>query len=84
MARRIEVDKIDLIVTDVLPFAHERASGFTIQWDSEDIGFGEYTIYRRADSEKWEAQSEHMDSNEDKAFIKELMKKFIDELDIVE
>lgn len=36
------------------------------------------------DSDKWCAESEHMDNNEDKSFIKELMKMFIESLDITE
>ena len=83
MARRFPVDSINLEVYDVNPFVNERGSGVVISWDS-DIGFGEYTIYKRVDSDEWRGDSEHMDSNEDNAFIKELMKLFIEKLDIVE
>ena len=83
MARRFEVNTINLEVYDIRPFVNERGSGFVIEWDS-DIGFGEYTIYKRADSDEWRGDSEHMDSNTDKDFIKELMKLFIDKLYIVD
>ena len=83
MARRFEVNTINLEVYDIHPFVNERGSGFVIEWDS-DIGFGEYTIYKRADSDEWCGDSEHMDNNTDKDFIKELMKLFIDNLNIVD
>jgi hypothetical protein len=83
MARRFEVNTINLEVYDIRPFVNERGSGFVIEWDS-DIGFGEYTIYKRADSDEWRGDSEHMDNNTDKDFIKELMKLFIDNLNIVD
>ncbi len=85
MARRFAVDTINLEAYDFEPFVNEKYMGVVIRWDS-DIGFGEYTIYKPIDSEddKWLAQSEHMDNNEDKDFIKELMKLFIEKLDIVE
>ena len=83
MARRFEVNSINLEVYDIRPFVNERGSGFVIEWDS-DIGFGEYTIYKRADSDEWRGDSEHMDNNEDKDFIRELMSLFIDKLYIVD
>lgn len=83
MARRFPVDSINLEAYDIRPFVNERGSGFVIEWDS-DIGFGEYTIYKRVGSDKWCADSEHMDNNEDKDFIKELMKLFIESLDVVD
>lgn len=83
MARRFPVDSINLEVYDIQPFVNERGSGIIISWDS-NIGFGEYTIYKRVDSDKWCADSEHMDNNEDKDFIKELMKQLIEKLNIVD
>lgn len=53
-----------------------------IEWCS-DCGCGDYTIYKdRADS-TWKADSEGVDSNKDKEFIKELLRLFADELTIV-
>ena len=83
MARRFSVDSINLEVYDVQPFVNERGSGIIISWDS-NIGFGEYTIYKRVGSDEWCADSEHMDNNEDKDFIKELMKLFIEKLNVKE
>jgi hypothetical protein len=83
MARRFEVDKINLDVHEIEPFINEKYVGFVIKWDS-DIGFGEYTIYKAVGSDKWQADSEHMDNNEDKAFLKELLKLFVGSLEIVD
>lgn len=83
MARRFEVDKINLDTYEVEPFVNEKYTGIVIKWDS-DIGFGEYTIYKAVGSDKWQADSEHMDSNEDKAFLNGLLKQFITALDIVD
>lgn len=83
MARRFEVDKINLDAYEIEPFINEKYVGFVIKWDS-DIGFGEYTIYKAVGSDKWQADSEHMDNNEDKAFLKELLKLFVGSLEIVD
>ena len=56
MARRFEVNSINLEMYDIRPFVNERGSGFVIEWDS-DIGFGEYTIYKRADSDEWRGEN---------------------------
>lgn len=79
MARKNKIDDIHLEIYDLIPFTNQNHVGFIIQWDS-DIGFGEYTIYKGTDSEEWIGDSECMDCNEDKEFIKELMKLFIEKL----
>lgn len=83
MARRFVVDTVNLDAYEFEPFANEKYTGITIRWNS-DIGFGEYTIYKSVDSDEWRAESEHMDNNDDKSFIKELMKLFIEKLNIIE
>jgi hypothetical protein len=83
MARRFAVDSINLEICDINAFVNERGSGIVISWDS-DIGFGEYTIYKRAGEKEWRCSSEHMDNNSDKAFLKELLKLFVEKLDIVD
>ena len=79
MARRHKVDEIHLEVTGFVPFRNGRGAGFVIEWSS-DIGFGEYTVYKNHNEDKWYGDSEHMDRDEDKDFIRELMKLFIDKL----
>jgi len=81
MARRMNVNEINLSIKDVIPFSNERRSGFIIEWSS-DIGFGEYTIYQNANSNEWQADSECMDSNEDKDFVKKLMSLFVEQITI--
>ena len=83
MTRRFEVDNINLDAYEIEPFINEKYTGFVIKWDS-DIGFGEYTVYKAVGSDVWQADSEHMDNNDDKAFLKELLKLFADKLDIVD
>ena len=79
MERRIEVNNINLDAYEIKPFVNEKFTGLVIRWDS-DIGFGEYTIYKEVGSDEWHADSEHMDSNEDKDFLKELMKLFVEKI----
>lgn len=82
MTRKYKVNEINLEVRDIEPFENNSYTGFTIKWDS-DIEFGEYTIYKAIDSNEWFADSEYMDSNKDKDFIKELMRLFIESLVIM-
>ena len=80
--RKHPVDTINLEIIGIIPFYHSNENnGFVIEWDS-DIGFGQYIIYKNQDG--FIADSEHMDSNEDKDFIKELMRLFIEDLKIEE
>ena len=83
MARRFPVNTINLDAYEFETFVNEKYTGVVIRWDS-DIGFGEYTIYKANGSDEWHADSEHMDNNEDKDFIKELMKLFIEKLNVAE
>ena len=81
MARKYDVTNINLDAYDIEPFLNESYKGFVIKWNS-DIGFGEYTIYRKINSDEWLADSEWMDNNNDRAFIEELMRLFIEKLTI--
>ena len=47
------------------------------------IGFGEYTLYREKDSEVWKADSECMDNNEHKEFLKQILMKFVENVEVV-
>lgn len=70
-----------LILDDILPYKNENYEGFTLQWSSR-IGFGEYSIYRKRDDEHYipyEADTELME-DDDKRFIKELMRQFVENL----
>lgn len=78
--RKHPVDTINLKIIGIHPFyLTDGNNGFVIEWDS-DIGFGQYIIYITPNG--FVADSEHMDSNEDKDFIKELMRLFIEDLKV--
>lgn len=81
MKRKINVNEINLSIAAVIPFSNEKYDGIQIEWDA-DIGFGMYTLYRGKGSGKWCADSEHMDSSDDKDFLKKLLSLFVDEVQI--
>jgi len=68
MDRKHDVNKIDLKVMNVEFYD----DSMEIYWDSS-IGFGRYDITQ--DDLKYVGYSEHMDSNEDKDFLKLLLEK---------
>lgn len=78
--RKHSVKDIHLQIDDFEPFVNEEYQGFTINWSS-DIGWGEYVVYKSGN--KWCADSETMDVNEDKEFISELMRLFIEQLNVM-
>ena len=82
--RKLDVDSINLKIDEVVPCF----GGIIIRWSS-NIGFGEYTIYRRPannhpDLVAWVAESEHMDSFEDKAFGEKLLKLWMKQILVIE
>ncbi len=79
MSRKHDVKNIHLQIDNFVPFVNENHIGFIIEWSS-DIGFGEYTIYKSENDNNWCGDSECMDSNNDKEFITELMRLFIEGL----
>ena len=48
---------------------------------SGNIGFGEYSLYKEKDGQ-WRGDSECMDRGEDKEFIRLLLDKFVEGLEI--
>ena len=52
-----------------------------IYWSS-NIGFGEYSLFYNKEQNSWSADSECMDSNDDKEFLTELMSKFIEKVKV--
>lgn len=81
MSRKNDPTKINLEITNIHPFENNSWVGFEIAWDS-DIGFGIYTIYKKPDETEWHGDSECMDSNEDKAFLQELLRLFLEKIKI--
>ena len=85
MSRRHKVDEINLTIKEVIPFINDDREGYLIDWSS-DIGFGTYKLFRSTtpeDNQWWYGDSEFMDDDNDKAFIQELMRLFIENLKIV-
>lgn len=78
--RKHPVSTYNLELVNFSPFENELGRGVVLSWNG-DIGFGEYTIYQDRNG-FFHADSECMDSNEDKDFIKELMRLFIEDLRI--
>lgn len=81
MTRKHNPKEIDLKIENIYPYSNAKWEGFDIYWTSK-IGFGTYNIYRSRDSNKWFADSEYMDSDNNKEFITELMRLFIETLKI--
>ncbi len=73
----------ELESVDVTPFSNEKYEGIEIKWNSNQ-GFGTYFLYRAKGSSNWIADSERMDSNENKNFLPKLLQKFVDEVEVEE
>ena len=73
-------DKWNVSIDNIIPFKSKKRVGVIIEW-SGNIGFGEYTIYKKND--KWYGESECMDRGEDKAFLKYLLNRFAENVEII-
>lgn len=81
--KRLNSDEIKVRIDDIEPFKNDRFRGFKILW-SGNIGFGEYTIYRAEEEEQWRAESEHMDTTDDKEFLALLLKDLMNKIEVDE
>ena len=80
--RRTPVSEHELKLDKIEPFANGQFLGITFEW-SGNIGWGEYTIYKEHGADEWVADSEGMDKEEDKDFLRELLKQFADKVKVV-
>ena len=81
---KLNREEVKVDVYDIVPFTNEEYKGFKLLWDG-NIGFGEYTIYQNVDDPtKWKADSEYMDYQNDKWFLKKLFDSVIEMLEITE
>lgn len=66
-------------------FKNEKYEGFRLAWDS-NIGFGEMLFSKKVNDKDatWEVQTECMSDNNDKEFIRLVLDRFIEELDVIE
>lgn len=71
--------RIDTVTAEVLRSpSHDIVN---LKWTG-NLGFGEYTLY--SDNGMWRADSEHMDAyDSNKTFLKQLLNKFADTVDVV-
>lgn len=74
--RKNNVDEINLDVRNIITHS---AGGIRIEWTS-DIGFGQYDIQIR--DGRLVADSECMDKDEDKAFLRKLLNIIADKAEI--
>ena len=75
--RKHNVDEINLTIDDI------KMSEYYIffSWSS-DIGYGQYSIFYDKETGKWSADTEYMDSDEDKAFGRKLFELLMDKVKI--
>lgn len=73
----------DLSVENVSAYDNETASGVCIEWCA-NIGWGQCHIYRlkSAGENEWQCDTESMSSNEDKTFLKMLLDKLADMVEV--
>ena len=83
MARKIDVKDIDLQLdeTDVFVNKELEVAGINLMWSAK-IGFGEYWLRYYPEEKKWTAYSECMDRGDDKEFLRELLNKLVDQIEI--
>ena len=68
--------EVEIYVDDIEPFVNEQYTGFKILW-SGNIGWGEYTIYKKIGEDEWYADDEYMeDPLDDKEFLNLLFQDF--------
>ena len=76
------LDKSTLEIGDVEVVNREGSetdAAVIIPWQA-NTGWGEYTLYRK--NGKWLADSECMDSGEDKGFLRVLLDKLVEEVEV--
>lgn len=71
----------DLSVNDVHCFENVGHEEIVLSW-SANIGFGELTLRREIGSDKWKADTECMCKGEDKEFIRMVLDKWVDGIEV--
>ena len=64
-------------------YDENKEKGFCLSWDS-NIGFGQMTFIQNKDSNEIDVETEAMSDNSDKEFIKLVLDKFIEKLNVIE
>lgn len=75
----------DLTIDRVHAFDNELYNGIRIEW-SANIGWGQCDIFHEKADETitWQAHTETMSSNEDKTFLKNLLDRLADMVEVTE
>ena len=79
--------EVDVKTYNILAFSNDGYSGFEIEWASSQIGWGSCTVLFTKGGHgetKIVVESEHMASNDDKAFLISLFEDIIERAEIVE
>lgn len=71
----------NLSVNDMHCFENSRGEGIIISW-SANIGYGELTLYRGNEDNKWQADTECMCKGDDKEFIRMVLNKLVDGMEV--
>ena len=82
--KTINGNEIEVSVDDIEPFVNEKYVGFKILW-SGNIGFGEYTLYKKAGEDEWYVDDEYMENpKNDRTFLRMLFEDFVKQLEVKE
>lgn len=81
--RKHDVLNINLQIDDIEVSVSSNGDIRIYMYWSSNIGFGEYALLYDKEQNAWFADSECMDSNDDKAFLTELMSKFIEKVEVI-
>lgn len=68
----------------VEPYKTKEYECIVFKYADEEFGFGEYTLFKKNNEDKWYGDSDYMDTNNDKAFLQALMSNFLEQIEIVE
>lgn len=71
----------EIEVSSIIPYVNDKYKGFVIEWEGT-IGFGQYTI--DVTGNKIIGESECMDDNSDKGFLRILFEDILAQIDIRE
>lgn len=73
--RKHNVDEINLKIEEM-----EVSENLILFRWSANIGWGEYALFYNQETGEWRANTEYMDSNEDKAFGRKLFELLMDKV----
>ena len=83
MERYMNDKEINVRITDIWPVSREAYAlgGIGMSWCCDDIGWGELCLYFTPDG-KLHADTEHMCNSEDRVFMKKVLEKLAERVEI--